>query len=820
MIKYRKIFFVIFLCSLSSLAYEIALARIFSISLWYHFAFMIISIAMLGVGASGTVLSLYAPLKEPSKIGIYSLLLGISISVSYLISNRIPFDPVRLSWDRMQLFYVGFYYLVLSVPFFFSGLIVATAFSSISSKSGMVYGADLLGAGIGSMGVLYLMLVSAPEKTVFIVSSVALAAAFIAGGKGLRTLSFILILATLSLLAFRPAFIGLRMSPYKGLQVALKYPGSEHLRTYFSPFSRIDTFKSAAVHFAPGLSLRYLDALPEQIGFSIDGGEINAITQSDGRTSPAFLKFLPSALPYEIGNPRSPLFSKEGMGGFSGKTGKKNDVLIINPRGGLQCLVAKYYGSLNIYKIESNPLLVTMIKRDYGEFSGDIYSSNTWSGLGRSWLNYSHKKFDIIDIPMLGTAPSGSFGISEDYNLTVEAYKEYLDHLKPNGILSVSLYILPPPRMDLRILNTAIGAMEELGVKGEDIEKHVAAIRSWGSICILTKKSKFTSDDIEAIKKFSKDRWFDLIYYPGIKEEETNIFVRMPSNEYYEAFEKILNPETRRQFLRDYIFDVKPVHDETPFFYYYLKLKNIKTIYKIMGEKWQYFIEEGYILPAVFVQVLFLGIILMILPVTSRLKAKVKVKVKKKDNLNLSLGLNLLPYFAFLGIGFMFVEASLVQKMIFPLENPSYAFATVLTSILMSSGIGSLVSHRVSSLRSSAAAIAISLVIVVYSIFLPAMSDNISQHSMQVKILLVFLTLLPLGFLMGVPFPIGIRILGEENGLLIPWAWAINGCFSVLSPILAVMLAIAIGFKIVLWLGALTYLMAFITLRLFLKKTT
>lgn len=502
--------------------------------------------------------------------------------------------------------------------------------------------------------------------------------------------------------------------------------------------------------------------------------------------------------------------------GFSGKTGKKNDVLIINPRGGLQYLVAKYYGSLNIYKIESNPLLVTMINRDYGEFSGDIYSSNTWAGLGRSWLNYSHKKFDIIDIPMLGNAPSGSFGISEDYNLTVEAYKEYLDHLKPGGILSVSLYILPPPRMDLRILNTAIGAMEELGVKGEDTEKHVAAIRSWGSICILTKKSKFTSDDIEAIKKFSKDRWFDLIYYPGIKEEETNIFVRMPSNEYYEAFEKILNPETRKQFLRDYIFDVKPVHDETPFFYYYLKLKNIKTIYKIMGEKWQYFIEEGYILPAAFIQVFFLSLIIMVLPVTSRLKAK----VEKKDNISLTLGLNLLPYFALLGVGFMFVEVSLVQKMIFPLENPSYAVATVLTSILISSGIGSLVSHRVSGLRSSSVVVAISLLIIPYSIFLPAISDNISPYSMPVKLFLIFLILLPLGFFMGIPFPMGMKILGEKNGSLIPWAWAINGCISVLAPILTIMLAIVTGFKIVLWLGALTYLIAFIILRRFLKKTT
>ncbi|MDP2755058.1 MAG: hypothetical protein Q8P40_11810 [Nitrospirota bacterium] len=838
MTKHPKIFFVIFLCSSSSLAYEIALTRIFSIFLWYHFAFMIISIAMLGIGASGTVLSLYTPLKNPSKIGIYSLLLGISISITYIVSNHIPFDPVRLSWDRMQFFYIGIYCITLSIPFFFTGLIVAVAFSSMSEKSGLVYSADLIGAGIGSIGVLYFMTMAGPDKTVFIISSIALSAAFISGGKSLKIISLTLMLLTLSLLVFHPAFVKLRMSPYKGLQIALRYPGAGHLKTYYSPFSRIDTFKSPAVRFAPGLSLRYLDTLPEQIGFSIDGGEINAVTASDDRASLEFLKYLPSALPYEIS--------------------KNNDVLILDSKGGLQSLVAEYYGALNTYKVESNHLLIKVIQKDFNVFSGGIYSQNSWSGLGRSWLKYSDKHFDIIDIPMIGTAPSGSFGISEDYRFTVEAFKEYLTHLKHDGILSINLFILPPQRIELRILNTANKAMEELGIKDNDIEKHIAAIRSWGSICILMKKSPFTSSEIEAIKRFSKDKRFDLIYCPGIKEGETNIYVRMPSNEYFTAFKNILNPETRERFTNTYIFDVMPVRDDNPFFHYYLKLKNISTIYKIMGEKWQYFIEEGYILPAVFIQVLFLSLILMVLPVFSRKHGRnISGVIARRETPHLSLrgtrsrsnlgsgqaprsqkqmpknneeiasavprndrGIGLLPYFAFLGTGFMFVEVSMVQRMIFLLENPSYAVATVLASILISSGIGSLLSYRVIGLRSPAVTIVISLLIIAYSMFLPAISDNISPYPMSVKILLAFLILMPLGLFMGIPFPTGLKILGGKNKSLIPWAWAINGCLSVLAPIVTIMLAIVIGFKIVLWIGALTYLMAFFTLRRFLKKST
>ncbi|MDI6889806.1 MAG: hypothetical protein QMC83_02545 [Thermodesulfovibrionales bacterium] len=795
-----RIFLVIFLCSFSSLAYEIALTRIFSVSLWYHFAFMIISIAMLGIGASGTLLSLYPKLRSLSNIGIYSLLLGTGISLSYLLSNQIPFDPVRLSWSRIQLLYIGLYYVTLSMPFFFTGLIIATAFSCISEKSGMIYGADLLGAGIGSIGILYLMTITGPDKAVFILSSIVLITSFIISEKRLKAISLVLILLNLSALFFQPVFINLRMSPYKGLQVALRYPEAEHLKTYFSPFSRIDTFKSPAVRFAPGLSLRYLDKLPEQIGFSIDGSEINAIVRGGNSVSPTdplrFIRFLPSSLPYEIGN--------------------LEDVLILDPKGGLQVIVAAYYSSKNLYKVESNPLLIEIIRDEFKDFSGNIYRDNTWSGLGRSWLKSGYKKFDIIDISLMGSAPSGSFGISEDYGSTVEAFTEYIGHLKPEGLLSINLFILPPPRIELRLINTIITAMEELGIK--DMEKQVVAIRSWGSICILIKRSPFTLNEIEAIKEFSKDRRFDLIHYPGIKEEEANVYIRMPSNEYFTAFKNILNPETRTGFIHDYIFDISPVRDDSPFFHYYLKLKNIKEIYKIMGEKWQYFIEEGYILPVIFMQVMFLSLVLVLLPAFSRKKDEIaspRIKYGARND----RGRSFLPYFAFLGIGFMFVEISLIQKIILPLENPSYAVATVLTSILISSGIGSLLSHRVSGLRRPSVAIVISFLIIVYSILFPAVSDIISPYSIPVKIILVLFILMPLGLLMGIPFPAGLKILGEKNESLIPWAWAINGCFSVIAPILTIMSAMVIGFKMVLWIGALTYMMAFITLQSFLKRS-
>jgi len=789
---YGRVLAAIFLFSFTSLAFEIALTRLFSISLWYHFGFMVISIAMLGVGASGTVLSLFPKLKNLSSdkpishtIGMYGLLLGSTMALSYVISNILPFDPVRLPWDKTQILYILLYYLILSTPFFFFGLTISSAFSALSERAGLLYGADLLGAGTGSLGFLMLTARMSTEHAVVILSSMALAGAFITG-KGKTRIAAVLFLIVNAFLFSMPDLITPRMSAYKGLQSALNYPGAVYLRTYNDPFSRVDIFESPAVRFAPGLSLTYLDSLPRQIGLSIDGSDINAVTDAGSTESLRFLSYLPSALPYVMA--------------------RRDDVLILEPKGGLHVVLAGYYGAQNIYKVDSNPLVIKVIKDTLGDFSQGIYESNTRDGLGRAWLKAKKTKFDLIDMPLMGASPSGSFGIAEDYRFTVEAFKEYLGHLKETGILSIHLFILPPPRVELRLLSTLATSMEEMGIK--EVDKRIISFRSWGTVSILARTVPFTPQEIETVRQFSRQRRFDLIHLPGIREEETNNYVRTPSNEYFLAFKQILDPETRKSFEDNYLFDIRPVRDENPFFHYYLRITNLEKIYRIMGRKWQYFIEEGYLLPAVFVQVLLLSILLISLPAISKLKAKVEVKMKKTNKPILNIDLF---YFAFLGLGFMFVEIALIQKMILPLENPSYAIATVLSSILISSGIGSLLGDRFSPLRSPRILPMISLLIVLCSVLLPFISDAISLYPMPLRIACVFAILFPPCLLMGIPFPLGIRNLGTRAPYMIPWAWATNGCLSVLAPMVTIMLAMSVGFKAVLWIGAGAYVLAFLT---------
>jgi hypothetical protein len=771
----RVSFVGIFLCSFSALSFEITLIRIFSISLWYHFAYMVISIGMLGVGMSGTVQSVFPALKRPQLLGPYALLLGTSALSGYLGTSFIPLDPVTLAWGDMRIGFILLYYVLLGMPFFFFGLIIATSFAAERERPGLVYGADLLGAGLGAMAVLVFLSAVGPERCVYIV---ALSAFLGAHCFRRRKAPLVLALLALILVFSNPVVFTVRISPFKELSQALRYPGAKHLGTYQSGFSRLDALKSPLVRYAPGLSLNYLDELPEQIGFAIDASAISALTKVDEEKM-AFLGHLPAALAYEMRNRKSSL--------------------IINPRGGLPVLLARHYGAEEIYSVELNRLFPSVINENFSEFSGGIYEADVRTGLARSVLKSSPKGYDVIDFSLTGSVPSALFGIAEDYELTVEAFEEYLSHLTTHGVLSLSLYIIPPPRTEFRLMSTAVAALENLGIP--HIGRKIAVIRSWGSLSILAKTSDFTSDEIMRLRDFAGRNAFDVVYYPGIRKDETNVYVQMDSAEYDEAFALMLNARTRQEFLRDYLFDVRPVSDDNPFFHFFLKIRNIRHIHEVMGGKWQFFIGEGFILPAVLLQASILSLALLMIPALFGKKRGMRFDP-------------LLVYFAFLGLGFMFVEVPLIQKMILPLEHPSSAVAAVLASLLVSSGAGSLLGQRHRKLQSPYVVLVLALLLVPHALFMDFLSEHMLSFPFEARLVLCFLVILPVGVLMGTPFPAGMIMLGRKKPSLIPWAWAVNGCFSVLAPALATLFAVSVGFRGVFSAGSLMYMLAFLVIRL------
>lgn len=807
--SYRCILIGIYLTSCAALVFEISLTRIFSVSLWYHFAFMVVSIALLGYGASGSFLMIAPQIKETdiAKYLFYlSILFSISIPVSYVVANKIPFDPVKISWDIHQLYFIFFYYLIYALPFFFAGLIISIALANLSGKSHTIYFFDLIGAATGSILALFVFSLFG-EGGVFVGSFIGMLGAvffqFSCQSKVKMGIIALLIFSLTVLLIQQPDFVKLRISPYKGLKVALQYPGARLVKSKWNSFSRLDVVKSPAIRFAPGLSLKYLGLLPEQVGFAIDGGNLTAITKYSGnREILKFIDFLPASAPYYL------------------KKDLKN-VLVLEPGGGLDILSALHYQLTDIKVIERNRLVYNLIKKDYADFSGNIYSKKEVSveiGEGRNLLKGKSDTFDLIQISpsnIFGPASTVVQGLNEDYRYTEEAFQELYNHLSPQGLLNITLFLHPPPREELRLFNILYSALEERGFSNP--KKHIFIFRSWGTITFIVKKTEFVLSEIDRLKGFCRSLWFDVVYYHGINETELNKFNKFDKPIYHNSIISIIQPERREKFLKNYLFDVSSVTDNKPYFYHFFKWDRFYDLYKSMGDKWQPLVEGGYIVPIVFVQAFFASMVFILLPafLAGRLKTLLGKRSEKPDFKVFKKGMgNYLAYFFLIGLGFMFIEVVIIQKFILLLDHPVYSFATVIFSFLMSAGVGSFVSGKYSRIRMLGINKIIYILCGMVLLFYLLLSwwEKVLFLPLITRQILAVLFIFPFGLLMGMPFPMGIKKLESFSPSSIPWAWCINGCASVLSSVLAILLAIRWGFHTVLFCALGSYILAAVIL--------
>ncbi len=779
----------IFLISSSSLTIEVFFTRFFSVSQGYHFAFMVVSIALLGYGASGSFLMLFPSiLKKDTEKLLYtlSLIFSLAIIFSYFISNRLPFDLIKISWDTNQIFYIFIYYILLSIPFLFAGAIISITITQFPGEVNRIYLSDLSGASIGSLLPLLIFPVFGGIGPLIISSILALIASILFTGPNLNRkniLSIIIIGVIISIYVIKPSLLEIRISPFKSLQVALRYPNSKLINTKWNSFSRIDIIDSPLVRFAPGLSLKYFKSLPPQIGITIDGNRMIAITElKEDIANLDFIPYLISSIPFYLG--------------------KRDKVLILEPAGGLDILTALYFKSPSITGIEINPLIYNIMSEDFRRFSGGIYGRKGVKieiGNVRGLLKRGYRRFDIIQIPILSSlpgSPGGGFGLIEGYQFTEEAIIEYFTHLNKGGILSITRYLLPPPREEIRLVVVIYSALKRMGIANP--ERYIAVIRSWGAITILVKKGIITTEDITIIKKFCKERLFDTVYYHGIKENEVNIYNKFNEPMYYNLISQIFNEGKRKELLKNYLFDITSVKDDKPFFFHFLKWSKIGEVYKSVGNKWQIFIEGGYLLPIIFIQVFIVSFLFIILPLFVKQKG---VRLSYKQIFRF------LSYFFFIGIGFMFVEIALIQKLILFLDHPVYAVSLVLFCILLFSGIGSFIS-RYYLPKSSLFRIIPILVFIIMAliIIIPFIINIFLGSNMIIKGAITIMLLAPSSVLMGMPFPLGIRILEAKGREIIPWAWCVNGVASVLGSILAVMIALSLGFNSVLFLAGISYL--------------
>jgi hypothetical protein len=453
----------IFLLSMASLAFEITLTRVFSVAQWYHFAFMTVSIALLGFGASGSFLALFPSLasgphptpgpfplpkaqeREGGAPGPYTLLavfFALSIVGSYLTINYIPFDSYRIAWERQQLLYLAIYYLSLALPFFFSGLIVGALLAAQPARASTIYASNLAGSALGCLAAVAALPFLGGAGTVMLSAFVGwLAVAAFAWPRRplvlspqsfvLRPSSFVpasiaYLIVLIVLLAFTfssPGFLDIRLSPYKGLSYALQYPGAEIVFSRWNAFSRIDLVRSGGIHSAPGLSLAYLGSPPPQLGLFTDGENLSPITATDWDEAELgkFIGYLPTSLPYRL-LPEA-------------------EVLVIEPKGGLDVLTALENGAASVVAVESNPLVVEAVRdsfqddwlsSDLGRVAegvsrpaypnlGAIYQDarvKVMTEEGRSYVRRTGQNYDLIQLSLADSyrpVTSGAYSLSENY---------------------------------------------------------------------------------------------------------------------------------------------------------------------------------------------------------------------------------------------------------------------------------------------------------------------------------------------------------------------------------------------------------------------
>jgi spermidine synthase len=813
------------LISASVLFYQIILVRAFSIGQWYHFAYMVISIALLGFGASGSLLaalkrggpntatSLHHP--QVTWFAISTTSLAVALPISFWLMQRVPFDPFVLVWEWRQVLYLGCYYLLLFVPFFAGATSVGLALTSESEKGPRLYAYNMAGSGAGALLAVVALSIARVEWALLGAMGLAQGAAIIAffngkpfvnrGARWLFSAAGVAIMVILTLLyVLYPPKV--RLSQYKGLSYALNLPHARLVSERSSPVGLVDIVDSPAIREAPGLSLvAPTDALPpRQLGLYIDGEKAGAITAFDGDTGKLkFLDWMITSAPY---------FALQDV---------RRDlrVCVLGAGGGSGVLLALRHAAQEVAAVELNPDVPKLLSGEFRHFVGGLYERpevRFHRADARAFVQAARTKWDVIDLSLVDSFAASAVGVgavNENYLYTRDAFEAFLSHLRPGGVLAVTRWARTPPRDELKVFATAVAALERIGLSPGE---RLVLIRSWAAATLLVKKEPFTAPELSALRRWAEERLFDTSYFPGIAADQHNRFNVVERDYYFEATSAFLaGGQRREQFFRDYAFNLRPATDDRPYFLHFFRWRALPLILRTFQQSWIPFSEWGYlILVATLVQAILLGILLIVLPLTLLHRRAVSVDplvARSRDRG--SVRLRVLFYFLALGLGYLFVEIVLVQRLVFFLADPVYAVAVVLAGLLLVSGFGSAWAARqirkgISAMRLAClAAIVVAVTGTVFAFGLHPLLTALLSWPPWARMVLAFTVILPFAA-MGIPFPLLLRQLGQTHAELLPWAWAINGCASVFAAPLATLLALGAGLPRVLLVASACYAVA------------
>ena len=794
----------LFLVAMATLMYEILLTRIFSVTTWYHFAFLSISVTLFGLAAGGIVVYLnsekfFTGERTHVHLAASTLLFAVFSALAIIVHLFSPF--LLANADAGLIITTA---LCATIPFTLaaftaSGVAISLALTRFPRQVNYLYGADLLGAGLGCLAIVGALRFIDGITGVFLISALAGAAAFCFALAG--TSKKILVTSMALSLGFGALALAQFLS-YQAQQplIAVRFTKGlkepENLYQLWNTFSRVRVFGNGSEENPVdpyGLSPKIADSTRAAFLYlDIDGGAATPILRFDGRTEPV------SYLAFEISNVVHHL--------------RKNaEVAVIGAGGGKDILSALVMDQKHVTAIEINENVLKAVHDKYADFSGNLKSNPLVTLINdeaRSYITRTDKKFDIIQISMIDTwaaTASGAYALSENGLYTTEAVETLLSHLTDSGVLTISRwYSHGIPAEFYRLTALAAATLKQMGVQNP--QDHIMAFRVMptkermipdGIGTLLVSKSPFTLADYQRAKKLADDMQFELVFAADAKYDD-QILARLAAGE---------DPSTAAVSVP---FNLKPPTDDSPFFFQAVSLKHLA--------------DRQAMSKSMNVTNILAGMMLLVAGVATLLVTIYCIRIpylQTADKQSVIRAAPLFVYFFSIGAGFMFVEISQIQRLTIFLGHPVYGLSVALFALLLSTGIGSLLSEHWLIRKQLDKKLALALIVATLLIYFVISTPILSAANTQTLIIRISTAiglLSIIGLMLGTAFPIGINTTMRLNPALAPWLWGINGASSVSASVLAIIIAMFIGINASYFCGVFFYVAALLALNAISKN--
>jgi hypothetical protein len=788
----RNTYLGIFLIALSTLMYEILLTRIFSVTMGYHFAFMAVSLAMFGMTV-GAIIVYVLPHKFPTAkiydaVAKNSFYFSLATVISFLVHLFIPFIH---GMSVTGFIVTAFTYAEISVPFVFSGICISLLLTRFPASVSRLYAADLTGASLGCIIVILALNYCGGPTGVFATAFFSsLASIFLFKNSGTKPGLNKLIVSYTIFICFFAVFHTVMVNNNAPLLRLYWIRGDwaeKPLYEKWNSFSRVSIEGDSAKYEVPfgwGLSNKYDRSRKiRQLMLNIDAHSTTVLSHFNGDTSELF------HLKYDVAN-------------LAHYLRRNSDILVIGSGAGRDILSSLAFGQKSVLGIEINKDMISAINNEFGNFTGhlDKYPNVQFVGdEARSYIQRLDRKFDIIQVSVIdnwSASSSGAFVLTENAIYTIETWRLLLSRLKPDGILTVTRFYRSKPVEHYRLINLCSDALNDAGIT--ELRKHIMLIKCQqeerkqdrsATGTILVSKAPFSDNDLKTVDSLCTVFEFEKVLAPDAAADSS--FAVLTSG-----------AEKRKEFNEALPVNIKSPTDDKPFFFHYMKFPDLANV--SLWKQWdmEFNAKAIFILAALAITMIFLSLLCVFIP----LKATSK-KVNLKGSFRYFL------FFSAIGLGFLFVEISQIQRLNIFLGHPTYSLAAALFTLLISSGLGSYLSmSSVSQLPSAKGSYfrfaALLAALILFGLLTPGIIVFFREYATFIRIIVSATVLFPLGFFMGMAFPIAMKHASAGLAQITPWLWGINGVMSVLATVLSIVIAMNWGISASYWTGSACYLIA------------